>query len=74
MSDDRGPLLDLIRARPALYLSEPWLTALYHFVGGFHFALHTHGLDDAGDFDIPREFNDWVAYRLQFKEPPSGWR
>lgn len=74
MNEGHKPLLDIIRFRPAIYLDGPSLTALYHFICGYEFALLTHGFNEVDEFDIPYEFYDWVAYRLHFRGSTSGWK
>lgn len=69
------PLLVNLRQRPALYLGETSLALLEAFLNGFAWALDVHNVGDPRDRDsVPREFNDWVAYRLHFYESTSGWR
>jgi hypothetical protein len=67
-----GRLLDLIREKPTLYLGEHSLTGLWHFLGGYRTAELDHGIDDV--IQLPKDFHEWVAYRLHFYESTSGWR
>jgi hypothetical protein len=74
MASDES-VLDRIRKRPGMYLGESSLTALYHFLMGYRFALDNHGIPRSNDpTALPDDFHDWVAYRLHFKESTSGWR
>jgi hypothetical protein len=73
MASDES-LLDQIRKRPAMYLGEYSLSALSHFISGYCFALDIHAIRRSSDPNaLPRDFHDWVAYRLHFKESTSGW-
>ena len=57
-----------------MYCGEHTLSALNHFIAGYCFALETQGIRNPQDpLDIRHEFQEWVAYRLHFKEPTSGW-
>src|SRR6185436_20378216 len=67
-------LLDTIRKRPGMYLGECSLSALYHTIGGYALALGRHGIENDTTLRLPDDFNDWVAYRLHFKESTSGWK
>lgn len=67
-----GHLLDVIRERPALYLGEHSITGLWHFLGGYHAALHVYEIETV-DL-LPRDFHEWVAYRLHYYESTGGWR
>jgi hypothetical protein len=67
-------LLERIRKRPGMYLGECSLSALYHTIGGYTMALHAHGIDNDRNLRLPDDFNDWVAYRLHYKESTSGWK
>jgi hypothetical protein len=67
-----GDLLGVIRGNPALYIGESTLTALYHFLGGFETARYIHQIQLPNI--LPRDFHDWVAYRLHFLESTSGYR
>src|SRR4051794_31569707 len=70
-----GSVLDNIRKRPAMYLGEYSLSALSHFISGYCFALDTHAILRSSDpVALPRDFHDWTAYRLHFKESTSGCR
>jgi hypothetical protein len=67
-----GKLLEVIREKPAMYLGERSLSALQHFLAGYGYALFVH--DVPHEFQLPRDFHDWVAYRLHFFESTSGYR
>ncbi|MGL4555210.1 MAG: hypothetical protein ACRC33_28925 [Gemmataceae bacterium] len=74
MASDES-ILDRLRKRPGMFLGECSLTALWHFINGYHFALTRHAIRDEGDpLTLPRDFHDWVAYRLRFTSSTSGWR
>ena len=65
-------LLEAVRLRPALYISPLSITALYNFIHGY---LLCTGFQGATNTQPPwREFNNWVAMRLGFRESTSGWR
>lgn len=64
----------MFRQRPGMYLGpQPWLPSLWHYVQGYHMALHDFGLAKPENFLLPAEFHDWVAYLLGFKESTGGW-
>jgi hypothetical protein len=67
-----GGLLDAIRERPAMYMGERSLSALWHYLHGYIEALRFH--DIATRDVLPPDFHDWVAYRLHFYESTSGYR
>lgn len=67
-------LLEKIRKRPGMYLGECSLTALCHAMGGYALALGMHGIKTDANLRLPDDFNDWVAYRLHYKESTSGWK
>ena len=61
-----------IRQRPTLYLGAKTITGLYHFLAGYQFAFVKHNM--VGNMlALPEDIRDWVAYRLQFKEPTLDW-
>lgn len=69
MMEDGEVLEKALRLRPAMYLPRVCITALSSFIVGAHI-----GRTLASDpFPIPRDFHDWVAYRLHFYEATSGW-
>ena len=67
-------LLDRIRKRPGLYIGERSLSALRNAIVGYELALGVHEIDHDATLRLPDDFNDWVAYRLQYKESTSGWK
>ena len=67
-------ILQQIQRRPAMYTGENTLRSICHFLSGYSFALDRHGVSTDNDpLILPREFHDWVAYRLHFYESTSGW-
>ena len=67
-------ILEKLHRRPALYTGENTLTSIRHFLSGYGFSLMLHEIPSADDpLVIPREFHDWVAYRLHYYESTSGW-
>lgn len=67
-------LLDMIRQKPGIYIGEPSLTGLYHFLHGFEYALMATG-NPFDDEDPPFSgFHDWIAGRFGFAESTPGWR
>jgi hypothetical protein len=67
-----GRLLDVIRERPPLYLGEPSLTSLWHYLHGFVNAESVHRIEAVSQ--LPDDFHEWVAYRLHYYESTKGWR
>jgi|tagenome__1003787_1003787.scaffolds.fasta_scaffold20225121_1 hypothetical protein len=67
-----GELLEVIREKPALYLGERSLSALWYYLQGYWMALSVYDLRTA--YPLPPDFHDWVAYRLHFYESTSGYR
>ena len=61
-------LLEKIRKRPGLFLGERSITALYQLAVGIH------GMENDAGFQLPSDFNNWVAYRFHYKESTSGWK
>lgn len=70
---DSHELLDSFRQRPAMYTGERTLNAIHLFLTGYRFACDQHGIVQDDALLVPREFHDWVAYRLHFFESTSGW-
>jgi len=66
-----GGLLDVIRVRTAMYTGERTLTAVYHFLNGYRFALDVY---ETAYSLLPLDFHDWVAYRLGFLASTTGYR
>jgi hypothetical protein len=67
----KDSILDIIRARPAMYIGSSSLTELRFFLGGFHWAEHLHGIEASPL--LPRDFADWVGYRLHLDSNWSGF-
>jgi len=71
-----GSLLETIRKRPAMYLGESSITALWHYIHGWEAASGHFGYCKA-DFEkppeVPRYFADWVGYRLHLDSNYSGF-
>ena len=67
-------LLDVVRQKPGLFIGEPSITALNHFINGFEAGLRS--VDNAFDDVEPPfiAFHDWIAARLGFPESTPGWR
>lgn len=72
MVTDFYELLDCIRQRPAMYLSQKSITLLYGFLAGYAFDKWTQ--ISKNTFPPFGEFNNWVAMKLGFYESTSGWR
>jgi hypothetical protein len=70
---DKPQLLAAIRERPALYLGQASLSALYHFLNGYEQACGDCLGTETPRF-VPHGFHDWVAYRVHFHESTSGWK
>jgi hypothetical protein len=73
--------LEVIRERPAMFLTPVSTTALRNFKDGYSQGL-SHGLslgsgplasEARGLYDLPSDFHDWVAYRLHFEYSGAGW-
>lgn len=67
----RQSILDIIRERPAMYMGEATLSGLCYFLSGFGMAEHLHGIKAPPP--LPRDFADWVAYRLHLESNWSGF-
>jgi hypothetical protein len=61
-----------IRERPAMYFQPVCICALQHFIMGYY-AGRAEGPGEPGPFDLPRDFHDWVGYRLHFEDSSGGW-
>jgi hypothetical protein len=59
-------LWQTLRDRPAILLGQNSLSVFYGFVLGYDVGGSGTG------FPIPRDFHDWVAYRLHFYSSTSG--
>jgi hypothetical protein len=57
-----------------MYLGEASLTALGGFLTGYSVAVGLHGIADDTAVQLPRDFHDWVAYRLHFTSSTSGFK
>ena len=65
---------DLFRQRPESFVSPASLESIAAFLGGYSFAGEHFGPAGSDNpFVIPADFDDWVAYRLQFYECTSGF-
>jgi hypothetical protein len=78
-NDDEQPpgvveLIEKIRPRPELYLGERSVSALWHFLAGYHLGLRGNAQVSVELSPRAKEFHDWVAYRLHFLESTTGWR
>jgi hypothetical protein len=62
-------ILDKIRERPAMYMGEHSLSALYHFINGFYMA-HNNETYETPSFD---GFNDFVG-KFYGKYTTAGWK
>jgi hypothetical protein len=67
-----GELVAVIRERTAMYTGSRTLSALSSFLDGWHFAMETYDIEPK--HALPRDFHDWVAYRLHFLESTSGYK
>lgn len=67
-------LLDVIRKKPGLFIGEPSVTGIWHFLSGFQFGLHSVGQPFETDDPPFIEFHGWIAARLGFSTSTSGWR
>lgn len=73
MSSSRESLEHICR-RPAMYCGSESLEALSTFFFGYRLALNLRDIHDADDWLlIPREFHDWVTYRLRLTLTAQGW-
>ena len=65
-------LIDLIRAKPGMYLGCCSLTRLRAFIDGYKFAANQC---DGEVIEHPSlfDFHDWVTRRFGLKESTPGW-
>ena len=63
-----GNILEQIRQAPLMYLQERSLSYMYHFITGY--SMHR----DQPPNLLPADFHEWIAYRLHYLEPTSGYR
>jgi len=67
-------ILNQLLSKPALYAGDAKISSIYHFLQGYQFSIEQNGIKLQDDsLIIPRDFHDWVAYRLHFYESTSGW-
>lgn len=70
----RQPILQAIRARPALYLGRKSLTGFRDFMNGYIVACGDYGINESHGFHgLPDHLHDWAAYRTRHRESTSGW-
>lgn len=62
-------LIDLIRARPAMYLGSPSPAALRAFIAGVLYARESAGLSDFPDIDLFERFAEVGTERIE----GDGW-
>ena len=67
-----GELVAVIRERTAMYTGSRTLSALSSFLDGWRFAMEVFDIESKRV--LPRDFHDWVAYRLHFRESTSGYK
>jgi hypothetical protein len=63
--------IDRMRQRPAMWLGEATLTALWRFIDAYQFALTQHGIDERLDPPL-QEFHDFCARYFQ-SASAAGW-
>jgi len=68
----KSSILDTIRERPAMYLGEGTITALWHFLIGWEMALTRLGNVQKSP-EVPIDFADWVGYRLHLGSNFDGF-
>lgn len=56
-----------------MFLRPVSVSALWHFIGGYELGRISVSAGAEHPFSLPRDFHDWVAYRLHFFESTSGW-
>lgn len=56
-----------------MYLTPVSICALYHFMNGFSAGRAGTGAEADNPLTLPRDFSEWVAYRLHFFGATSGW-
>lgn len=70
----RSSHLHSIRRIPHHTLDCKSLTALHHYIAGYHHALDCHpGHPYPRLHHFPGDFTHWVAQRLHFPDPTIGW-
>jgi len=65
--------LHRIRWIPHHTLDCKSLTALHHYIEGYHHALASYPDRDQMRLTLPADFTDWVSHRLHFPDPTIGW-
>ncbi len=71
---DEYALIEKLRARPGMYLGTNSITALWHFINGFRFALLENGREKRGLFPLDFSFIHEYAYMLYGGARAAGWR
>lgn len=70
-------ILDLIKIRPAMYIGDHSITALYSFLNGYSMALKRLSIEDHTDTLLPLPFwffHEYAARKYGYYESTSGWR
>ena len=62
----------MLRAHTAMYMGVRKLSALSSFLDGWRFALNVYDIEFIDP--LPRDFHEWVAYPLHFRESTSGYK
>jgi len=68
-----------LRTKPELHPGGCSITALFDTINAYeqtcyHQTLAQPPLNPDDELILPRDFDDWVAYRLRFFDATSGWR
>lgn len=69
----KDSILDTIRERPAMYLGEATITALWHFLIGWNMALDRVSGYAEKPREVPNDSADWVGYRLHLDSNRGGF-
>lgn len=64
-------LLKQIERRPAMYVGQNTLRAIFIYTSGYYHALIDKGFVTAAHTDDP--FFDWIADKLGYYESTAGW-
>jgi hypothetical protein len=64
-------ILKQMETRPAMWVGENTLKAIYLYISGYYHALLDEGVVTAAHTDEP--FFDWVAEKLGYYESTAGW-
>lgn len=70
-------ILDLIKIRPAMYIGDHSITALYSFLNGYSMALNRLSIEDHTATLLPLPFwffHEYAARQYGYYESTSGWR